>query len=58
MQALLYGSRNCYLFKGQKSLQNFEDIMKKTIYLSKVLGIQNIVFGSPKNRTTKKFKHY
>ena len=54
MQALLYESRNCYLFRDQKSLQNFEDIMKKTILLSKILGIQNIVFGSPKNRNIPK----
>ena len=50
MQSLLFDAKDCFLFQSIKQRNNFVNHLSKIIKLAKKLGIQNLVFGSPKNR--------
>ena len=50
MQSLLYGSKGCHLFESEISRSNLTEHLKKLIRISSLLGIKNLVFGSPRNR--------
>lgn len=50
MQSLLYKTKNCFLFGTVKERKNLIDQIKKICILAKNLEIENLVFGSPKNR--------
>lgn len=50
MQSLFFEAKDCYLFQSTKQRNNFVNHLCRTIKLAKKLGIQNLVFGSPKNR--------
>ncbi len=50
MQSLFFEAKDCYLFQSIKQRNNFVNHLCQTIKLAKKLGIQNLVFGSPKNR--------
>jgi len=58
MQSILYGTDGLYLF-GNKELRNeMNKYIKKSIDFASVLGLNNIVFGSPKNRVVPKGMSY
>lgn len=50
MQSLLFDAKDCYLFQSIKQRNNFVNYLIKIIKLAKKLRVQNLVFGSPKNR--------
>ncbi len=50
MQSLLFGSQGLHLFEGETSRNQLLDYCKKSVDFASVLGIGNLVFGSPKNR--------
>ena len=50
MQSLLYGTTGLYLFKNNNTRKTLNKYMKKAIDFAAILKINNLVFGSPKNR--------
>lgn len=50
MQSILYNTKDMDLFINAKSRENLSNLLKRAIDFASVLGLTNIVFGSPKNR--------
>ncbi len=50
MQALLFGSKELFLFQDELSRQKLLNYCRKAIDFASFLKIPNLVFGSPKNR--------
>jgi len=58
VQSLLYSLPNITLFESVESNKKLMDHLEKIFYISKNLGVQNLVFGSPKNRFIKTDDHF
>jgi len=54
MQSLLYGTRGLFLFQNINTRNALNDYMIKAIDFAAILKIDNLVFGSPKNRIVPK----
>ena len=50
MQSLLFGLPEISLFDGNKERKLIEEHLEKVFFIAKELKVQNLVFGSPKNR--------
>lgn len=57
MQSILFWKNNIHLFEGASS-KILNDYMLKIIDLAKILNINSIIFGSPKNRIIPKDMQY
>ncbi|MEK7642699.1 MAG: sugar phosphate isomerase/epimerase family protein [Patescibacteria group bacterium] len=53
MQSLLYGAPEHTIFDGAKRVKYLFDYLTKDMKVANLLGIKNLVFGSPKNRFSK-----
>ena len=54
MQSLLFGVEGVALFGGPAERERFEEAMLRAIHLAGMLGIPNLVFGSPRQRVIPK----
>jgi len=57
MQAIWYGKQE-RLFGSSEEREQLENYTKKAIDFAKIIECKNLVFGSPKNRSLKKYPRY